>query len=146
MKTKIIILLLLFSMLFSFPVSAHSGKTDSNGGHYDHQNGGYHYHHGYSAHSHYDIDGDGIIDCPYEMKNKENNKTSTTSIVFSMVLLTLLLTFYPGCYVYMILNSVFKDIINKQKHISFGNIDRLIKIISAIITFIIAALVATLII
>ena len=117
MKTKIIILLLLFSMLFYFPVSAHSGRTDSNGGHYDHQNGGYHYHHGYSAHSHYDIDGDGIIDCPYKMKNKENNKTSAKSIVFPMILLTLLLTVYPGCYVYMILTSVFKDVIKKQKHI-----------------------------
>ncbi len=31
---------------------AHSGRTDSKGGHYDRKNGGYHYHHGYPAHDH----------------------------------------------------------------------------------------------
>lgn len=41
--------------------------TDSNGGHYDRQNGGYHYHHGYPAHDH----PNGV--CPYE--NTENTET-----------------------------------------------------------------------
>ena len=45
-------------------VSAHSGRTDSSGGHYNHSTGEYHYHHGYFAHDHYDINGDGEIDCP----------------------------------------------------------------------------------
>ena len=43
--------------------------------HHDHSTGEYHYHHGYSAHSHYDIDGDGIIDCPYDFDNKTNHNT-----------------------------------------------------------------------
>ena len=59
-----VIVFLLFSMIF--PVFAHSGDTDANGGHTDHSTGQYHYHHGYSAHSHYDIDYDGGIDCPYD--------------------------------------------------------------------------------
>ncbi len=44
---------------------AHPGRTDSNGGHYVTATGEYHYHHGYPAHDHYDIDGDGVLDCPY---------------------------------------------------------------------------------
>lgn len=47
----------------------HQGRTDSNGGHYNHSTGEYHYHHGYSAHDHYDIDGDGDVDCPYTFKD-----------------------------------------------------------------------------
>lgn len=56
--------------LFSF---LHSGRTDANGGHWDHSSGEYHYHHGYSAHDHYDIDDDGDIDCPYDFDDKTNN-------------------------------------------------------------------------
>lgn len=51
-------------------VLAHSGRTDSNGGHTNHSTGEYHYHHGYSAHDHYDIDGDGDVDCPYAFDNR----------------------------------------------------------------------------
>lgn len=44
-------------------VQAHSGRTDSQGGHHDYQNksglGSYHYHHGYEAHLH----PNGV--CPY---------------------------------------------------------------------------------
>lgn len=58
------IVFLLFSMIV--PAFAHSGGTDANGGHTDHSTGQYHYHHGYSAHSHYDVDYDGDIDCPYD--------------------------------------------------------------------------------
>lgn len=46
-------------------ISLHSGRTDGKGGHYDRSTGEYHYHHGRPAHDHYDIDGDGIVDCPY---------------------------------------------------------------------------------
>ena len=53
-----VILLILFSM----PVYAHQGKTDSKGGHYDRQNGGYHYHHGYPAHEHKNGE------CPYDFE------------------------------------------------------------------------------
>lgn len=62
------IILLLASLVLI--VNAHSGKTDSDGGHYDHSTGAYHYHHGYSAHSHYDMDGDGDVDCPFNFNDK----------------------------------------------------------------------------
>ena len=32
--------------------NAHSGRTDSQGGHYNHSTGEYHFHHGHSAHQH----------------------------------------------------------------------------------------------
>ena len=51
-------------------VFAHPGRTDSNGGHTDHSTGEYHYHHGYSEHNHYDMDGDGTEDCPFNFVDK----------------------------------------------------------------------------
>lgn len=42
MKKSIFILLML--MLTVISLSAHSGRTDSNGGHYNHKTGEYHYH------------------------------------------------------------------------------------------------------
>lgn len=62
---------------FLVAVSAHPGKTDSSGGHYDHSTGEYHYHHGYSAHSHYDVDGDGITDCPYNFDDKTSHSSGS---------------------------------------------------------------------
>lgn len=53
--------------------SAHTGKTDSSGGHYDHSTGEYHYHHGYPAHSHYDVDNDGFVDCPYDFDDQTDH-------------------------------------------------------------------------
>ena len=67
-------------------VFAHPGRTDSKGGHTDTSTGEYHYHHGYSAHDHYDIDGDGVVDCPYEFDDKtdhssrENDSTSNLNL------------------------------------------------------------------
>ena len=55
--------LLFFSLMFMiavFSAYAHSGGTDSKGGHYNRSTGEYHYHHGYSAHQH----PNGV--CPYE--------------------------------------------------------------------------------
>ena len=65
-------------MIVSF---AHGGRTDANGGHYNRSTGEYHYHHGYSAHSHYDIDGDGHEDCPFDLKDNtaKSEKTTTKS-------------------------------------------------------------------
>lgn len=60
---------------------AHSGRTDSNGGHYDRSDGSYHYHHGYSAHRH----PNGV--CPFDFddaeqpSNSSNNATDETSNV-----------------------------------------------------------------
>lgn len=68
---RLLKLLVVLAVFFSLTVTvfAHPGRTDSQGGHTDHSTGEYHYHHGYSAHQHYDIDGDGEIDCPYDFKD-----------------------------------------------------------------------------
>lgn len=69
MKKKVVSIILTIVMAITSTAYAHSGRTDSNGGHKDNKNksglGYYHYHHGYSAHLHEN----GI--CPYD--------TSTTS-------------------------------------------------------------------
>ncbi len=43
--------------------ASHSGRTDANGGHYNHSTGEYHYHHGLSAHQH-----PGGV-CPYQKQD-----------------------------------------------------------------------------
>lgn len=60
-------------------VSAHSGRTDGNGGHTNRSTGEYHYHHGQPAHDHWDMDGDGDVDCPYEFEDKTNHNSSNNS-------------------------------------------------------------------
>lgn len=76
---KLVVVILCLSMLFCMRVTvyAHPGRTDSSGGHTNNSTGEYHFHHGYSAHDHYDMDGDGIIDCPYNFHDskEENNKS-----------------------------------------------------------------------
>jgi hypothetical protein len=57
---------LLFCTLLPLTVFGHSGRTDSRGGHYDHQMGMYHYHHGFPAHGH----PDGV--CPFDSNYEEN--------------------------------------------------------------------------
>lgn len=68
----------LVSALLISTALAHSGRTDSNGGHYNRSTGTYHYHHGYPAHQH-----PGGV-CPYDYddqtgKNSGNSITSSTS-------------------------------------------------------------------
>lgn len=59
MKKKILFIILIIILLIPTIVFAHSGRTDSSGGHYNSSTGDYHYHHGYSEHYHYK----GL--CPY---------------------------------------------------------------------------------
>ncbi len=72
-------ILLIFSIALSvFPcfVSAHPGRTDSAGGHYDRSMGEYHYHHGYPAHQHEN----GV--CKYnfdDQTNSNNNQTNSNN-------------------------------------------------------------------
>ena len=75
MKKKIIAAIFIFILvnLLLVIVLGHQGSTDFRGGHYDRSTGEYHYHHGYSAHDHYDMDGDGIIDCPYNFDDKTDH-------------------------------------------------------------------------
>lgn len=77
MKTnkRIIFTLTLIILLITFPMVsfAHSGKTDSRGGHRDNKNksglGSYHYHHGMSAHLH----PNGV--CPYSGASTQTSNT-----------------------------------------------------------------------
>lgn len=69
---KTITLLIIFISMFTV-IYAHSGRTDSSGGHYDSSTGEYHYHHGYSAHQH----PNGI--CPYETSSDNGNIEETTT-------------------------------------------------------------------
>ena len=81
MKKSLVILCIVTVclLLFSIFATAHAGKTDSNGGHRNHSTGEYHYHHGYPAHSHYDMDGDGIIECPYDFDDKTNHSNTPSN-------------------------------------------------------------------
>ena len=76
---RIILSALLILLVIPVVASAHSGRTDSNGGHTDSSTGEYHYHHGYPAHDHYDMDGDGKVDCPYEFRDKTNHSSNSNS-------------------------------------------------------------------
>lgn len=68
-------------LIWCLPIcaSAHPGRTDGDGGHYDRDTGEYHYHHGYPAHDHWDIDGDGVIDCPYYFDDKTDHNSNSNS-------------------------------------------------------------------
>lgn len=55
-----------------FAASAHTGGTDSHGGHYVGGSGEYHYHHGYSAHQH--INGA----CPYDFDDKTGDNSGSS--------------------------------------------------------------------
>ncbi len=81
MPKKLFMFCLLIIIVFSLPqsVSAHPGKTDSSGGHYNHSTGEYHYHHGYSAHDHWDMDDDGDIDCPYRFDDQTSHNSGSIS-------------------------------------------------------------------
>lgn len=79
MRKRLLAFLLAFLLLLSPNVLAHSGKTDANGGHYDRSTGEYHYHHGYPAHQHYDMDGDGVADCPYDFDDKTDHSSRSDS-------------------------------------------------------------------
>lgn len=79
-KNKIISIFLIALSIMSIEITmyAHSGKTDSSGGHKDNKNksglGSYHYHcGGYPAHLHTN----GV--CPYSSNSSKKSSTSTTS-------------------------------------------------------------------
>ena len=74
---KILILLiagLLLISTISIMAYAHSGGTDSSGGHYDKSTGEYHYHHGCPAHQH--IGGR----CPYDYHDNTDYSVSSSSM------------------------------------------------------------------
>lgn len=70
---KKILSVFLILLLFTISVSAHSGGTDANGGHYNRSTGEYHYHHGYPAHQHVN----GV--CPYDYDDQTEHRSTTNS-------------------------------------------------------------------
>lgn len=71
MKKAIAVVLCL---IFAFSAaSAHSGRTDANGGHWDRSTGEYHYHHGYPAHQH-----PGGV-CPYNYNDLTGSSSGSSS-------------------------------------------------------------------
>lgn len=75
---KIFILFMCACLSFSSSLSyAHSGRTDSSGGHHDYQNksglGSYHYHHGMGPHLHKN----GV--CPYSTSARSSSNTKKQS-------------------------------------------------------------------
>jgi len=94
LKRVWLVLILLVLCTHSYTL-AHSGRTDSSGGHRDNKNasglGSYHYHHGYPAHLHTN----GI--CPYDPKDTITVKNMVTAIdVGESVVLDWLVTYYSG--------------------------------------------------
>lgn len=72
--TKIMLIIPIVLMLLANGVYAHSGRTDSSGGHKDNKNGGYHYHcGGHPAHSHTN----GV--CPYSSNTSKRTSTTTSN-------------------------------------------------------------------
>lgn len=71
------ILALLLLVCIVFQASAHPGRTDSSGGHYNRSTGEYHYHHGYPPHQHTN----GI--CPYNYDDRANPNSGTNSYASS---------------------------------------------------------------
>lgn len=71
MKRVFVLLLTLFVLLV--PSGAHSGRTDSQGGHTDRSTGEYHFHHGYPAHQHEN----GV--CPYDFDDQTGQSSGTSS-------------------------------------------------------------------
>ena len=68
------ILVIILCILYIFNAFAHSGRTDSSGGHWNRSNGTYHYHcGGYPAHSH----SGGV--CPYKKPKTYSSSTSNSS-------------------------------------------------------------------
>lgn len=61
-------------MLSAVVAFAHSGDTDSKGGHHVSGTSEYHYHHGYPAHDH--VNGE----CPYDFKNRVVSNSSNVSV------------------------------------------------------------------
>ena len=82
MKRQFILLVLLFSFLFSIQAHAHPGATDEYGGHYDYEAGEYHYHHGYPAHYH------GFGTCPYDFDDRTGEDSGSPGIGSSTHLYT----------------------------------------------------------
>lgn len=73
MKRWVCLLIVVLIALTSSSALAHSGRTDSSGGHTDHSTGAYHYHHGYPAHQH------SGGECPYDFNDRTGWSSGSSS-------------------------------------------------------------------
>ena len=96
-KFSVIVSAILLVCVLGLSAFAHSGRTDSDGGHNDNINGGYHYHHGYSAHQHPNGE------CPYEYEDDTSSSTTLFSLedfTFEIEEFTFVEPEYPSLYGY----------------------------------------------
>lgn len=104
-KVLAIVMSLLLLSIFTLPSYAHSGRTDSSGGHRNSVTGNYHYHcGGHPAHEHIF----GV--CPYDIKDSNNsgkNNENTKGIVIASILLPIIA---------IILIATIRDQVRKKRH------------------------------
>lgn len=140
-----------FCLIFAVSSYAHSGDTDSKGGHYNRSTGDYHYHHGYPEHYHYDINNDGKLDCPYtfeenekttdKSKSEKNPSKEASTIVEILFAIPFIILPYAGagffCYALLrlILDNILENKLNLSKDTTtkFYNIFNVIYLICLII-------------
>lgn len=72
-KTLLPLICLILVLALSSTAGAHSGGTDSQGGHRNRSTGEYHYHHGYPAHQH--TGGE----CPYDYDDRTGENSGSSS-------------------------------------------------------------------
>lgn len=72
LQKRALVILLLFCVSLPFSAQAHSGRTDSDGGHWNHDTWEYHYHHGYGPHQHID----GV--CPYKFDDQTGQNSGSS--------------------------------------------------------------------
>ena len=104
----ILLFLLLLLIGTTLTVNAHSGRTDSKGGHYNRSTGEYHYHHGESAHQH----PNGV--CPYQKTTVLSEENSSASFLAEhpgvLIMLVVIIIF-----VTVVLTIIVKDKIDRSK-------------------------------
>lgn len=108
----------------------HSGRTDGNGGHYNRSTGEYHYHHGQGPHDHYDIDGDGIVDCPikYYRDTPRINKVTFSDAAALSIAVIIFLSYPAVCVIVFVfeksiifIEKISSRIANKKIKISLSS-------------------------
>lgn len=115
---KNIVIILLFLVVVSICVSAyaHSGRTDSNGGHYNSSTGEYHYHHGEPAHQHNNGK------CPYESSDFSLTLFKIFIFVVGLMMFPLFVNMILGGFI-----SMFLDFISsKRKKIKLTHEEQLL--------------------
>jgi hypothetical protein len=125
MKKRITILFFILSIVSSLIVisSAHSGRTDYKGGHYDRDTGKYHYHHGHSAHEHYDMDGDNIADCPYGFEDNDTKKSSNIELIAKIVAYSIGCSLFALYTVGILIDKGISWLFEKSKNEKLRNIE-----------------------